>query len=259
MTAKPHRYCPTIGIMGLGSFGCLIVKHLQPYFEVHGFDVRGQPKDPQLADISVSTAAEIGKCDVVIIAVPINSFIDAISAIRSHIRPGSLIIDVASVKSVAVSILTKELPSDVGIVGTHPLFGPHSVPESLKGQRIAICAVRGTRHIEVAAFLKRTFGLNIVFTTPSAHDIEMATVQGLTHLISKVLIQMEPLPYRMTTSSFDMLVRAKEIVRYTTPEVFMAIQEANPYSRQVRRQFLALVTEWVDSIDASASKSTDFL
>ncbi len=65
-------------------------------------------------------------------------------------------------------------------------------------------------------------------------------VQGLTHLIAKVLVQMEPLPSRMTTRSFDLLLRAVEVVRYDAPEVFEAIERANPYAASVRRRFFDL-------------------
>jgi prephenate dehydrogenase len=51
---------------------------------------------------------------------------------------------------------------------------------------------------------------------------------------------MEPLPSRMTTRSFDLLLRAVEMVRHDAPEVFEAIERANPYARQVRRQFFDL-------------------
>jgi prephenate dehydrogenase len=65
-------------------------------------------------------------------------------------------------------------------------------------------------------------------------------VQGLTHLIAKVLVQMEPLPTRMTTRSFDLLMQAVGMVRHDAPEVFQAIERANPYSAEIRRRFFDL-------------------
>ncbi len=74
-------------------------------------------------------------------------------------------------------------------------------------------------------------------------------VQGLTHLIAKVLVQMEPLPSRMTTRSFDLLVRAVEMVRYDAPEVFEAIERTNPYAASVRRQFFDLAAALDHSLE----------
>ena len=39
---------------------------------------------------------------------------------------------------------------------------------------------------------------------------------------------------------FDLLVQAIAMVRDDAPEVFQAIERANPYSRQVRRRFFDL-------------------
>lgn len=77
-------------------------------------------------------------------------------------------------------------------------------------------------------------------TTPEDHDREAAVVQGLTHLIAKVLLGMGPLPTRMTTESFDLLSEAISMVQDDAPEVFEAIEKANPYAETVRRQFFDL-------------------
>jgi prephenate dehydrogenase len=62
---------------------------------------------------------------------------------------------------------------------------------------------------------------------------------------------MEPLPTKMTTASFDLIARAVEMVRYDAPEVFMAIERANPYSRDVRERFFALAAELDATLAAS--------
>jgi prephenate dehydrogenase len=136
--------------------------------------------------------------------------------------------------------MRRGLPEDVDVVATHPLFGPQSARNGIRGLKIAVCPIRGARGFRVAAFLRKRLGLDVIITTPEAHDREAATVQGLTHLIAKVLVQMEPLPTRMTTKSFDMLMEAVGMVRYDAPEVFQAIERSNPYSREVRRRFFDL-------------------
>jgi prephenate dehydrogenase len=139
--------------------------------------------------------------------------------------------------------MRRELPDHVDIVGTHPLFGPQSGRDGIAGLKIAVCPIRGRRGLRVAAFLRAALRLKVYVTTPEAHDREAATVQGLTHLIAKVLVKMEPLPTRMTTASFDMLMKGVDMVRYDAPEVFMAIERANPYSAEVRQRFFRLAAE----------------
>ena len=75
-------------------------------------------------------------------------------------------------------------------------------------------------------------------------------VQGLTHLIAKVLVQMEPLPARMTTRSFDLIMQAVGMVRDDAPEVFRAIEGANPYAAGVRRRFFDLASALDDELSA---------
>jgi len=79
----------------------------------------------------------------------------------------------------------------------------------------------------------------VILTTPDAHDRDMALVQGLTHLVAKILVRMEPVPRRMTTRSFELLMQATEMVRHDAPGVFLAIERANPHARAVRERFFA--------------------
>jgi prephenate dehydrogenase len=65
----------------------------------------------------------------------------------------------------------------------------------------------------------------------------------LTHLIAKVLVAMEPLPTRMTTRSFELLMEAVGLVRHDAPGVFQAIEEFNPYSAGVRQRFFAFAAQ----------------
>ena len=54
---------------------------------------------------------------------------------------------------------------------------------------------------------------------------------------------MEPLPKRLTTASFDLLMQALEMVRYDAASVFLAIEEENPYAAEVRERFFCLAGE----------------
>jgi len=140
-------------------------------------------------------------------------------------------------------VMEAQLPHFVDIVGTHPLFGPQSARNGIQGRKIAVCPVRGNGAHRVAAFLRRTLGLRVYITTPEEHDRDAAVVQGVTHLIAKVLVRMEPLPKRLTTASFDLLMQAIEMVRYDAASVFLAIERENPYAAEVRERLFCLAEE----------------
>lgn len=248
MPSKPHftlqSPCPSIGLLGFGAFGRLLGKHLAGHFDL----VINDPALAATGELPLpgargGTAAEAAGRDLVILAVPLSELRDACRNIAPHLRPGSIVLDVASVKVAPAAIMQSELPPYVDIVGTHPLFGPQSAAGNLRGHKIALCPIRGRSAPRIAAFLRHVLGLRVFITTPEEHDREAAVVQGLTHLIAHVLVQMEPLPRRLTTASFERLMQAVEMVRYDAPGVFLAIERANPHAAEARERFLTLAAE----------------
>jgi len=231
------RHRSSLGIIGFGAFGRLMAAHLRPWFDLYAYDPAPAPMPDGVALASLATVAG---CAVVVLATPVSQFEAVIRQISPHLRPGTLVLDVGSVKVIPAEIMLDGLPAHVDIAATHPLFGPQSAADGLAGLKIAVCPLRGGSGWRLAAFLRKVLGLTVIITTPEAHDREAAMVQGLTHLIAKVLVQMEPLPSRMTTRSFDLLLRATEMVRYDAPEVFEAIERSNPYALSVRRRFFDL-------------------
>lgn len=238
------RTVSSIGIMGFGAFGRLMAHHLQPHFALRICD----PVQPPAPDASgkgllPADAEEVAACDLVILAVPVPAIPAAIAALRPHLKTGAVVLDVGSVKIGPAQAMEAALPGDVEIIGTHPLFGPQSARNGLAGLKIALCPIRGGSTPRIAAFLRHVLKLKVVVTSADAHDREVAMVQGLTHLIAKILVRMEPLPRTMTTASFDLLMQATEMVRYDAPNVFMAIERANPHAKAVRDRFFALADE----------------
>ncbi len=188
----------------------------------------------------LATSRERHRFSVEPLASRMSSFEQVVSEIAVACKPGALIVDVGSVKVVPSEIMLRRFPNYVDIVATHPLFGPQSAMEGIEGLKIAVCPIQGKRHARLAAFLRVALRLTVIMTTPEDHDREAAVVQGLTHLIAKVLLGMGPLPTRMTTESFDLLSEAISMVQDDAPEVFEAIEKANPYAETVRRQFFDL-------------------
>lgn len=244
----------TVGIVGFGAFGALIAKHLADHCRLLAFDPA--PRDAIGLPVTFCDLSEIARCDVVVLAVPVSCMADAIRSLRSQLQPGTVVIDVGSVKIEPVRAMLAELPDHVEIIGSHPLFGPQSAKDGVAGHRIAWCPVRGSGRGRsagrIAAFLRRVLKLDVIRTTPDAHDRQMAVVQGLTHLIAKVLVRMEPLPSRMTTRSFDLILQATDMVRHDAPAVYEAIERANPHAAAVRERFFALAEEVRDTLEPVA-------
>ncbi|CAH1670673.1 Prephenate dehydrogenase [Chelatococcus asaccharovorans] len=242
MSIQPsHTPQPLLGLVGFGAFGRLMAQHLNAHFRILVHDP-ALPPGPVEGHPAVKAAdlASVARCPIVVLATPIDGLEEVVAALAPHLSAGTLMLDVGSVKVIPAAIMKRGLPADVDIVATHPLFGPQSARDGIAGLKIAVCPIRGRRGLRVAAFLRRALGLDVIITTPEAHDEDAAVVQGLTHLIAKVLVRMEPLPTRMTTRSFDLIMQAVGMVRHDSPAVFQAIERSNPYSAAVRDRFFRL-------------------
>lgn len=252
--------CPlprlSLGIIGFGAFGRLMARHLGAHFRLCAYDpalpLGTLADDPAVVLTDLATAAG---CAIVVLATPVGSLAATVAAIAPHLRPGALVLDVGSVKVLPAAIMQRGLPDYVDIVATHPLFGPQSARHGIAGLKIAVCPLRGRRGRRVAAFLRKALSLTVIMTTPEAHDEEAAVVQGLTHLIAKVLVRMGPLPQRMTTRSFDLIMQAVGMVRHDAPSVFQAIERDNPYSATVRNRFFALAAALNVELDGHAASA----
>lgn len=231
----------TLGLIGFGAFGRLTARHLSAGFDILAHDPAASDDEGLATLTDLATAAA---CPTVVLAVPVEALEATLVAIGPLLRPDALVIDVGSVKVKPARAMNTLLPPGVRIVGTHPLFGPQSGKDGIAGLRIAVCEVRGAKDARrVAAFCRRALGLRVFQVSPEDHDREAATVQGLTHLIARVLMAMEPLPTRMTTASFNRLMQAVDMVRHDSPAVFRAIERDNPFAAEVRERFFALADE----------------
>jgi len=237
----------TMGVIGMGAFGQLLVKHLSPWFDIKACDPSADAQVFATANqISLVSIEKCVQADIVVLAVPVQKIREIARTIAPMIAKGATVFDVASVKLGPTREMADALPGHVRIIGTHPLFGPQSTRTGMKGLKVAICPVRGVSAKQaqyVVDFLHEKLQLDAYLTDPDSHDRDMAMVQGLTHLVAKVLDQMQPLPDRQTTLSFDLLVKSMKLVRGDSEQLFRAIERENPYSAQVRAKFFDLIDE----------------
>ncbi|MCR9254576.1 MAG: prephenate dehydrogenase [Alphaproteobacteria bacterium] len=237
-----------LGIIGLGAFGTFIGRHLAPHFDLVLHDACRAPGTPHpTLGTPMATLDEACAAEVVVICVPVQRIADVAAKIAPLLAPGTLVLDVASVKVKPVAALRAHLPEHVDIVGTHPLFGPQSAQGGLGGLKVSLCPVRGDRLPAVASFLTG-LGLSVIETTPEAHDRQLAYVQGLTHLIGKIILDLKLEEIDQTTLSFDKLMEAVSYVRHDSDELFTAIEKENPYARDARQAFFDKAKTMADKL-----------
>lgn len=244
----------TLGLFGLGAFGRLIVKHLSPYFDIYAHDPSPEAKRyarrHNVTRVDLPTAAA---CDIVVLATPIRTLKALAEAIAPHVKPYGLVADVGSVKMKPAKWLVDALPSTVSILCTHPLFGPQSARKGIHDLEIVVCPVR-IRHVDtIVKFFANTLDLKVSLATPEQHDKALAAVQGLTHLIAKVLSGLEPLPTVHTTRSYDLMMQGVGLVSGDSDELFLSIERDNPFAAEVRKRFFSEIDALRNRLEAHDS------
>lgn len=241
----------SLSIIGVGAFGEFILKYLIPYFNVSVYDThRDITNLSKIYNIEICDNEYICDSDIIILAVPVAHIEEAMAAIAHRLQPGQLLIDVASVKLKPVEIITSMIPKGVEYLSIHPLFGPQSGSEGIVGLEVAICDIeRSKRKQCVRKFLEDILKLKVHETTPEQHDLEMAYIQGLTHMIAKVFTKMEIPKIHQQTKTYRLLNEMVDMIKYDSAELFLTIQRDNPFVEETKNKFL----EAVKTLDQVAS------
>lgn len=240
----------SLGLVGVGAFGAFILPHLTPHFDVVLCDPH---KD--LALLANTHKAKTGDlkqaaaCNIVVLAVPLQQMEGVLHELAPMVRPGTLVVDITSVKVKPVDMMTRLLPSQVDIVATHPLFGPQSGKNGIAGLNMVVCNIRGTRAASVVGFLKNELQLNVFESTAEEHDREMAYVQGLTHLLAKVIVSLDLPDFRFKTKTFEHLEKMVNMVRHDSDDLFHAIERENPFVGEAKKAFFAAADNLEKNLD----------
>lgn len=228
---------PRIGIIGFGDFSKLMVRYLHPYFDIV---VATRQKDVHSnMPCTFVGAPEALAQPIVIPSMPAQYLEEYFLQNARYLSSEALVIDVCSVKVNSVKVLKKVLPKNVHILATHPLFGPASAAESLKGQRIMLYPVRlpQAQYQKIRRFLRDRLRLTIIECSPEAHDKALAYVQGLSHYIGRVMQIMDIPETELMTNAYADLLDMKQIQGGDSWELFESIMRENPYALEVHRRF----------------------
>jgi prephenate dehydrogenase len=232
-----------IGLIGFGRFGQLIYQHLQHIISFQIYDKNLiQSEFPK--DYPFESLRQVCENSIIILAVPISQIEGTALEISPYLQPGTLAIDVCSVKKIPLEILAKNLPQEDEILGSHPLFGPDSAANSLEGHRIVLCPVRvNQERLERIRQFLQELHLQIIDMTPDEHDYLMAWTLALTHFLGRGLNNL-PLPdHQITTMDYQNLLQLMKKVNRDTRELFEDMHRYNPYTVEMRDQLIQTLTE----------------
>ena len=236
---------PTLWVFGFGQFMKFFTPYLYPYFDIKIYDRENWSNNERntcLRSLKVMGAniEETAKCDYVLLWYPAWSIANLVQKIAPHVTKDSVVFDVCSVKTPAVNAMLESLPSNCHIIATHPIFWPQSWKDGIKWLKCVFSNIRSSQ--EKYDFLKNIFweclGLEIPEMTAEEHDREMAYIQWITHFIGRSLNKIEIPDSELATTSYQHLREASEMVGYDSNELFLSIQQDNPYAWEVRERLL---------------------
>ena len=178
-----------VGVIGYGRFGRFVVQILKSKFKNTHVLVSSRRREKLGIDRGVEFASldDVCSSDVVIPCVSISAFEEVIKAICGKIKPGSLLVDVCSVKIYPVEVMTRYIPDNVEILATHPAFGPDSAKRGLRDLKIILHNVR----IPPSKFARivqscQDIGLKVIEMSPEKHDELMAFSLAYAHLVGRI-------------------------------------------------------------------------
>lgn len=253
------RRCVVVG--GAGAVGAMFVDLLLGagasvcVVDTAAPDGDGPPVAFQRGDIMAlepPLTAELGRADVVVLAVPEGVALAALERLAGALRPGTLLVDTLSVKGPIVAA-TRAHANGLEALSLNPMFAPSL---GIDGHVIAAVVVNdGPRAQGLLELLERRGG-RIAVVGADEHDVIAATTQALTHATVLAfglalaeldvdvgaLSPMAPPPHRTLLA---LLAR----IASGAPETYRDVQTGNEHAGRARAALAGGLRRLADVVD----------
>ena len=186
----------TIGIIGLGLMGGSLAKAVKKYGiakKVYGY-VRNENQKKEvlalkLADEIVDLNTLKDKCDLIVLAVPVNTIIDLMPQFLD-INKNTTIIDLGSTKEIIINNIPESIRKN--FIATHPMVGtekngPQAAIDGLyEGNTVVLCDIEDNDefHSNRVLTMFQDIGMRIIKMNSKEHDVHACYMSHLPHAIS---------------------------------------------------------------------------
>lgn len=235
---------PTLSIIGFGQFGKFTAQILKPYFNILISSKNDHSREAKKMGFKFVPAKEAAKADFIILTMPISAVQDALKQISPYVKSGATTIDTCSIKVNPVKYMKKYLPENIKIIAMHPLFGPQSGKNGIKGLKIVMWPIRinRTEYNKIKLFLKK-LELEILEITPEEHDKTIALWQALTHFVAKGIVKTNLSASKILTPSSQKLISAVSDIKDDSESLFYDMQKLNPFAKKMREKLIKNLIE----------------
>jgi cyclohexadieny/prephenate dehydrogenase len=194
-----------IAIIGIGLIGSSIARAAREQgaaTSIAIFDAseahREAARDLGLGEVFDDAVSAVANADLVILAVPVGVMGAAAAAISPGLKDGAIVTDVGSTKRAVVEAVTPALPANTIFIPGHPIAGTErSGPDAgfaslFKGRWHVLTPGVGANADAISAltaFWER-LGANVEVMDAERHDVVLAVVSHLPHLIAFNIVAM---------------------------------------------------------------------
>jgi prephenate dehydrogenase len=148
----------------------------------------------------LQVAAAVANADLVVFCTPVQLIAEEILEAAGHCRPGTILTDAGSTKSLIVAAVEGKLPAGVHYVGSHPLAGsekrgPEYADPHLFEERMTV--VTPTAKTDAGAVQRveqfwQDLGAHVKRMSPEEHDQALALTSHMPHLLASALAGVLP-------------------------------------------------------------------
>ncbi len=190
---------PAVAVVGTGLIGASLGLALRQ----RGVEVVGHDPNPAHASSALKRGAvlrlaglaeAVRQSSVVVLAAPLDAVPALLEEVAEHVRPGTLVTDVGSVKR-PVMQAAHVLPESVEFVGGHPMAGAavagpsHADPLLFENAVWVWCPPDGASLPPRARWLSDAVGARAVVMDAARHDAVVAAISHLPQLLAVALVE----------------------------------------------------------------------
>jgi prephenate dehydrogenase len=195
-----------VGIIGTGLIGGslgLALRRGDVVDRVMGYDVDAAMIEEALNRGAMDEAAGsiegiASACDLIFIAVPVRSIPEVLQALAKHVKAGTTISDVGSVKEKVVETAREVLPRGCHFIGGHPLTGSEQRGADFADPHLfndAYYVLTPLSDCDAEAYsslhaLITDLGARVLAMQPLQHDRAVSVISHLPHLMAMGLMNL---------------------------------------------------------------------
>ena len=218
---KANQKIKKIAFIGMGLINSSLARDLKIkkfYLSSSAYSRRlstvNKIKKLKLVDFASSNIEKtIKEADIIIVGIPVAAYREVFKKICNHIKPGTIITDVGSVKKEVINSVKKYIPKNVDFVPGHPIAGTeNSGPESgfaglFKNGWCILTPNKNTskKSVKIIKYMWQLAGMKVDVMDSNYHDEVLAITSHIPHIIAYSIVG--------TVTNLQTTIK-KEVIKY---------------------------------------------